>query len=152
MKMTMLKVLTTAILISFVLCGFAAAKPEVDAQKSAEQWLSLVDAGKFSESWNTASDYFKSNAPKEQWTKSLKAVRKTLGNVIGRKLKDARSTRSLPGAPDSQYVILHFDTYFGNQRLTVETITLSLDKDNKWRVSAYDVNWLIPREHQVLSK
>ena len=88
MKMTMLKVLTTAILIPFVLCGFAAAKPEAGLEKSAEQWLSLVDAGKFLEV-GTLHPITSSRMPKEQWTNGSKAVRKTLGNVIGRKLKDA---------------------------------------------------------------
>jgi hypothetical protein len=61
---------------------FAAAKPEDEAQKSAEQWLSLIDAGKFAESWKTAAAYFQAAVPQERWQRSLDAVRKPLGDLV----------------------------------------------------------------------
>ena len=64
---------------------FAAGKPEEEAQKSAEQWLALVDAGNYSESWNTAAQYFKTAVPQDHWEHSLNAVRKPLGNLVSRK-------------------------------------------------------------------
>ena len=116
---------------------FAASKPEDDALKSAEQWLSLVDAGKFGESWKTAADYFRTAVPQEQWERSLDAVRKPLGTLVSRNLKTARYTRSVPGAPDGEYVILQFDTSFTNKKEAIETVTPMLEKDGQWRVSGY---------------
>ncbi|MCX6875257.1 MAG: DUF4019 domain-containing protein [Verrucomicrobia bacterium] len=115
----------------------AAAKPEIEAQKAAEQWLALVDAGKFADSWDTAAAYFKAAVTKEQWETSLVAVRKPLGDLVSRKLKSAKYSKTLPGAPDGEYVVLQFDTAFSNKKSAVETITPLLDKDGKWRVSGY---------------
>ena len=117
--------------------ALALAKPEEEAQKAAEQWLALADTGDFSGSWNTAAGYFKAAVSSEQWQQSLNAVRKPLGDLVSRKLKNATYTRTLPGAPDGEYVVLQFETSFANKKTAVETVTPMLDKDGKWRVSGY---------------
>ena len=115
----------------------AAAQPEDGAQKSAEQWLSLIDAGEYTESWKTAAEYFQAAVPQEPWKGSLDAVRKPLGNLVSRKLKSAKYTNSLPGAPDGEYVVLQFETSFANKKDAIETVTPMLGKDGQWRVSGY---------------
>jgi hypothetical protein len=45
----------------------ADVKPEDAAQKAAEAWLALVDAGKYGESWEEAATYFKGAVTKDQW-------------------------------------------------------------------------------------
>ena len=117
----------------------AAAKleAEAEAQKSAEQWLSLIDAGKFAESWKTAAEYFQATVSQDQWQRLLDAVRKPLGALVSRQLKSAKYTKSLPGAPDGGYVVLQFETTFANKKDAVETVTPMLDKDGRWRVSGY---------------
>lgn len=117
--------------------SFGASKPEDEARKSAEQWLTLIDAGKFADSWETAAAYFKNAISKEKWESSLGAVRQPLGNLISRKLKSAKYSKSLPGAPDGEYVVLRFDTSFANKKVAVETVTPMLDKDGTWKVSGY---------------
>jgi hypothetical protein len=116
---------------------FATAKPEDEAQKSAEQWLALVDAGNYAESWKTAAGYFQGAVSQEQWEHSLDAVRKPLGALISRKLKNAKYTKSVPGAPDAEYVILQFTTSFTNKKEAVETVTPMLDKCGTWKISGY---------------
>ena len=137
MKISFVKLLTTAILISFVIPALAAATPEEEAQKSAEQWLVLIDAGKFGESWDTAAGYLKNAVTKEQFVHSLDAARTPLGDLVSRKLKSAKYTKSLPGVPDGEYVVLQFETSFANKKEAIETITPMLDKDGKWKVSGY---------------
>jgi hypothetical protein len=112
-------------------------KPEDLAQKSAEAWLVLTDSGKYGESWDEASSFFKSKLTKDQWQSALTSVRAPLGAVLSRKLKSAKYTKTLPGAPDGEYVILQYETSFDNLNSAVETITPMLDKDGKWRVSGY---------------
>ena len=116
---------------------FAADKPEKTAQKSAEQWLALVDVGNYAESWKTAAGYFQTAVSQDQWEHSIVAVRKPLGDLVSRKFKSAKYTKSLPGAPDGEYVVLQFDTSFANKKEAVETVTPLLDKDGKWKVSGY---------------
>jgi hypothetical protein len=137
MKTILLKLLAGAILVLCVASAFAAPKPEDEARKSAEQWLALVDAGKYGETWQSAAGYFKTAVTKEQWEHSLNAIRKPLGDLVSRELKSAKYLKSLPGAPDGEYVVLQFATSFVNKKTAVETVTPMLDKDGVWRVSGY---------------
>jgi hypothetical protein len=107
------------------------------ALSSAETWLSLVDEGKYAESWNEAAGYFKGAVKQEQWQEMLKAARKPLGKVISREVKSKSYHTSLPGAPDGEYVVIQFDTSFENKKSAIETVTPTKDKDGKWRVSGY---------------
>ncbi len=115
----------------------AAERPEQLAQAVAEGWLSLVDAGQFAESWQSVAEYFKAAVSEAQWKASLDTARRPLGSVISRKLKSAKYTRSVPGAPDGEYVILEFETTFANKKDAVETVTPTMGKDGKWKVSGY---------------
>jgi hypothetical protein len=114
-----------------------AAAQKTAAQKSAEQWLALVDASNFAESWKTAAGYFQAAVSQNQWEQTIAAVRKPLGDLVSRKLKSANYTKSLPGAPDGEYVVMQFDTSFANKKEAVETITPMLDADGTWKVSGY---------------
>ena len=115
----------------------AADRPEKEAQAAAEQWLALIDAGQFAESWQSAAAVFQAAVSQLKWESSLESVRKPLGSFVSRKLKSAKYTKTLPGAPDGEYVVLQFDTSFPNKKDAVETITPMLDKDGKWKVSGY---------------
>ena len=110
---------------------------EKQAVSAAKQWLSLVDAGKYAESWKNAAAYFKVSIQEDQWEKSLQSVRKPLGNLISRETKSATYKTSLPGSPDGQYVIIQFRASFENKKSAIETVTPMLDKDGNWRVSGY---------------
>jgi Protein of unknown function (DUF4019) len=112
-------------------------KPEALAQQSAESWLVLVDAGKYGESWDQAASIFKGAVTKSDWQSKVGAARGPLGRVVSRTFKDAQYTKSLPGAPDGEYVVIHYDTSFEHKQSAVETIVPMLDKDGQWRVSGY---------------
>lgn len=107
------------------------------ARKSAEQWLALIDAGKYAESWKTAAGYFQMAVPQGQWEHTIAAVRTPLGDLVFRKLKSAHYTQSLPGSPDGEYVVLQFDSSFAHKKEAVETVTPKLDPDGQWKVSGY---------------
>jgi hypothetical protein len=108
-----------------------------EALPSTEAWISLVDEGKYADSWNEAVDYFKGAVKQEKWQETLQAVRKPLGTVISREVKSKSYHTSLPGAPDGEYVVIQFETSFENKKSAVETVTPMLDKNGKWRVSGY---------------
>jgi hypothetical protein len=134
-RTTFITVLLFALLLSA--SAAAQAKPEQVAQQSADAWLALVDTGKYAQSWDEAAQLFKSAVSKDQWQQMLHATRDPLGKVASRKLKSANYTKSLPGAPDGEYVVIQYDTGFEHKQTAVETITPMLDKDGKWRVSGY---------------
>ena len=110
---------------------------EIEAVTAAEDWLALVDAGKYGDSWKAASGYLKNAVKQGQWEQSLKAVRPPLGKLVSRKLLSKTFMTSLPGAPDGEYLVIQFDTSFQNKKSAVETITPMKEKDGKWRVSGY---------------
>ena len=110
---------------------------EKGAIAASGAWLSLVDEGNYAESWNQTSGLFKNAVTKEQWQSTAKAVRIPLGKVVTRKLKSKQYTKTLPGAPDGEYVVIQYETTFENKKSAVETVTPMLDKDGKWRVSGY---------------
>ena len=110
---------------------------ETGAMAAAKAWLSLVDSGKYEESWNEAAGFFKGAVPKDKWQQSMQALRKPLGKNISRELKSKQYRTSLPGAPDGEYVVIQFSSSFENKKSAIETVTPMLDKDGKWRVSGY---------------
>jgi hypothetical protein len=132
---------TTAVLLLLVLslgvCAHAQQKPEQLAQQSGESWLALIDSGKYGESWQESASLFKSHVSKEDWQKMLHASRDPLGRMLSRKLNTATYTKTLPGAPDGEYVVLQYQSSFEHKQSAVETITPMLDKDGQWRVFGY---------------
>ena len=113
---------------------------EKAALTSATVWLALADEGKYPETWDQAAAHFKNALTKDQWVGSLKRGRDPLGKVLSRKLKSRMYTKSLPGVPDGEYVVIMYDTRFENKESAVETITPMLDRDGKWRVAGYQIH------------
>lgn len=111
--------------------------PDKEATAVAAAWLDYVDAEDYAESWREAAAYFQGVVPEKTWIESLNGVRKPLGRVGSRQLKNVQYTKSVPGAPDGDYVIMQFDTSFENKKTAVETVTVMRDKDGKWRAAGY---------------
>jgi hypothetical protein len=72
----------------------AGQQVEETAIASAQKWLTLIDEGKYSESWNEAAEFFKTAVSKKDWLKSMEAFRKPLGALISRKLKSKNTLRA----------------------------------------------------------
>jgi hypothetical protein len=117
--------------------ALAQQKPEELAQQSSDAWLALNDSGKYDDAYQEAAHYFKNAVTKDQWQNSMRASREPLGKVLSRKLKSATYTKTVPGAPDGEYVVILYDSSFEHKQSAVETVTPMLDKDGKWRVSGY---------------
>jgi len=120
-------------------CTFCIhADPATDgAVKAAESWLKLVDSARYDESWSEAATYFKSRVKQESWVIMVQPVRAPLGAVKQRQLMRASYTKTLPGAPDGEYVVIEFATSFEKKERAIETITPMKDSDGQWRVSGY---------------
>jgi hypothetical protein len=124
-----------AAITALVLAADSAA--EKAAQQSAQTWLALVDAAKYGRSWSEAATLFKQAMPQAQWESAAKAAREPLGKLQTRKLQSSEYRRTLPGAPDGEYVVIQYATSFENKKSAIETITPMKDKDGVWRVSGY---------------
>ena len=132
-------------LLGILLCAIGGCSPKSnnDAEKlaidSAQAWLEFVDSEKYAESWEEAAEYFKSAITKEKWENTIHALRNPLGKVGSRMLKSQKYTTSLPGTPYGDYVAVQYNTTFMKKKAAIETITLILDKDGKWKVSGYNI-------------
>ena len=110
----------TGLVLSLTILSILFSMGSLQANEVAEKaavaasgaWLSLVDRGDYAESWNQAAGLFKTAVTKEQWQNTVKAVRVPLGKVMVRKLKSKQYTKTLPGAPDGEYVVIQYETMF----------------------------------------
>ncbi|MGI4721083.1 MAG: DUF4019 domain-containing protein [Janthinobacterium lividum] len=119
-----------------------AAAPSADAAAAADAakaWLALADAGRHGEGWAASAAALRGAVPLAQWEAAMAAVRTPLGAVVSRTLSSSHPTRTLPGAPEGEYVVLQYRTDFANRAGAVETVTPMRDADGTWRVSGYYV-------------
>lgn len=125
------------------LAGGAAPATEADAQSAqavsvALAWLDVVDKGQLDQAWEEAAPMLKASAGKKQFAQAVGAVRRPMGRVLLRKLQASTRTKSLPGVPDGDYVVVTFETSFDNKKSAVETVTPMLVVGH-WMVSGYQV-------------
>jgi hypothetical protein len=113
------------------------AQMQKQAQAAALQWLALSDGANYAGGWDQAADLLKSAVGKSAWESALLGVRGPLGAVRSRQLKSALFTRSLPGAPAGDYVVLQFETDFEHKAAAIETVTPMKQGDGAWRVAGY---------------
>ena len=125
----------------FVYCQpvFADQTKKEAALTAAENWLALVDVENYAGSWQKAAAYFRRAVSEDQWTQSMAAFRKPLGKVLSRTLASEYYTKTLPGAPDGEYVVIEYRTSFEHKAAGIETVTPMLDPDGVWRVSGYHI-------------
>jgi hypothetical protein len=114
-----------------------AALPGEDAVTDGQEWLSLVDDQKQEESWNQASSMFRSEVMQGQWVAALKRSREPLGRVVSRIRTRVQFSKSLRGAPDGDYAIIHFETSITSKSAT-ERLTL-VKEDGRWKMAAYGI-------------
>ncbi|NTV93224.1 MAG: DUF4019 domain-containing protein [Chlorobiaceae bacterium] len=135
---TLLIVMMTMV---FLFAGFTAVRGATGAEKMAVSagmdWLSLIDSGKYTESWRDASVLFRGAVTAEQWRASLDGVRKPLGKPVKREMVNAEESTALPGAPDGRYVVMTMQSVFEHKQLATETVTVMLDNDGVWRAAGY---------------
>ena len=136
-----MKNLCAVVAATLLVVGFSTSAADTDAvaqaQVAAKSWLVLVDGGKYGQSWDDAASLFKAAVAKADWEKAVKGVRAPLGALKARKVKSATFARTLPGAPDGEYVVIQFDAQFENKAAAIETVTPMHEKDGTWRVSGY---------------
>jgi len=115
------------------LAGSRAAKERADA------WLSLLDSGRFEQSWEDAAPFLKDHTPRVGWAESAGSIRADLGKPRLRKLISLMETRSVPSAPAGRYVVVEYRSKFDRRPVAFESVTEMLCDDGEWRVAGYAV-------------
>jgi DNA-binding CsgD family transcriptional regulator len=110
----------------------AAPAARSSAPQAALQWLALVDAGNWPESWAATASSFRRNNTVEAWQSASLEARVPLGRVLSRRLT---GEESIP-APPAGLQLVRFRTSFANRPEAVETLSLSREGEG-WRVAGY---------------
>lgn len=110
----------------------SSALPASDVITSAQQWLALVDAYNWLDSWNATGQSFKALNTGDAWASTASAVQPALGAVLSR---TASSQEAVP-APPSGYEMVKFRTSFEHKPNATETLTL-VREDASWKVVGY---------------
>jgi uncharacterized protein (TIGR03067 family) len=114
----------------------ATTQKKQAARAAADEWLKLVDAGNYGESWETSAASNKQGIAKQQMSDVYKELFQPLRPMKSREFKASEYRTQLPGAPAGEYAVIQFNTQFANQRM-VETVVLTKEADGEWRVSGY---------------
>lgn len=95
----------------------------------AEQWLTLIDQGRWEESYRATGTSFQKLNTLQVWTETSERVRPPLGRVISRTVL---RQDSLPVPPHGMEMV-KFQTRFANKDNAVETVTLDRE-GGQWRI------------------
>ncbi|HTN48948.1 MAG TPA: DUF4019 domain-containing protein [Burkholderiaceae bacterium] len=109
---------------------------EQAAAKVAGEWLKLIDSGDYGKAWDECSTLFKEKVGRQQWVDGLPKNRAEVGAFKGRKLDGAAYRKSMPGAPEGEYVSLRFFSDFEKNPSAQEMVTL-VYQDGAWRPIGY---------------
>lgn len=131
---------------AFVLAAASLAAPTIYAQDAAsvgaatdaaDKWLAVMDAGRTADAWDEAAPMMQAAVTRDTWATVGSQVRAPLGAVKSRKLGSAGYTRTLPNAPEGEYVVIQYNTDFAKRAGAVETVVPMRQPDGSWKVSGY---------------
>jgi DNA-binding CsgD family transcriptional regulator len=103
---------------------------QTEIARAARDWLALVDAGRWEDSYRGTADSFHAVNTLRVWTDVNERGRVPLGAVLSR----ADLSVDWVPAPPAGYQMVKFRTSFANRPNTVETVTL-VREGGAWRVA-----------------
>jgi hypothetical protein len=112
------------------------AADEQAAQRQALGFLGYLDQGRYADSYAYTGMLIRAQLDRDAFSTQIQKTRVDTGALQSRELIDSAYTTTLPGAPEGQYVVLHYHTSFANRQDTLETLTLAFAK-GYWRISGY---------------
>jgi|GEM_PF-5154892 len=124
--------------VLFPLLGRSQIVDEVPRQTVVE-WLARVDAGKYEESWKTASPFFQKASSMKEWVEKIGRSRSRMGLLQEREFIKGRFLRDPDGVPTGEYFALEFETEFEKTKIT-EIVVVMRDQTGLWQVSSYSVS------------
>jgi hypothetical protein len=126
--------LAAALVSSFAHAQDAASVAQ--ATEAAGRWLAAADAGKADVAWDQSASAFQAAVPRAALNDIVKGARAPFGEVQARELTSTDYTRSMPGVPEGEYVVIQYTTRFNKGNAT-ETVVPMRDRDGSWKVSGY---------------
>jgi hypothetical protein len=115
-------------------------KPDTDKTKkamaTAMEFLHMIDAEKYAESWQSAATLMQDSVTQQEWVETLTKTRARSGALIERTEENASYSTTAKDSPDGEYILLTFDSKYQNTKSVSEYVTVMLEGD-RWRVAGY---------------
>ena len=112
------------------------AADELAAQRQALGFVGYLDQGRYADSYAYTGMLIRQQLDRDAFSTQIQKTRADTGALQARELIDSSYTTTLPGAPEGQYVVLHYHAGFANRPDTTETVTLAFAK-GYWRIAGY---------------
>ena len=115
-------------------------KPDPEKAEKATavalEFLQLIDAEKYAESWQMAAAMMKEKVPGQDWVEKLTKARDLSGALVAREKKSASFSPTAKDSPDGEYISLVFDSKYERAEGVSEYVTVMLE-DGHWKVAGY---------------
>jgi hypothetical protein len=108
------------------------------ARTAAEAWLKIEDAESYDKSWAVASEYFRSQVPKQGWVERMAVTRKPLDPMVTRDLEASEWKTEVPNLPKGEYVAFVYATTFANGHPQLESVVMIREGEG-WKMVGYAV-------------
>jgi hypothetical protein len=119
-----------------------AEDPHIAEEQAAERqalgFLGYLDQGRYADSYAYTGMLIRTQLDRDAYATQIAKTRAGVGTLQSRELVDAGYTTTVSGAPEGQYVILHYQASFASRQDAVETVYLGFAK-GYWRVVGYNI-------------
>ena len=113
--------------------GVDMRSDEDAARQSVEAWLSLIDAGDFSEAYDATGSLFRESVTAEEFRNSMEERLALLGALESRALSSTQRLTTIPDAPPGDYFVFEFDGVYELRPNARERIT-AMSESDEWPV------------------
>jgi hypothetical protein len=102
----------------------------------AMEFLQLIDAEKYDESWQSAAVLMREKVTQKDWVEKLTKARVLSGALVERTEKSSSYSTSAKDSPEGEYISLTFASKYQRAESVSEYVTVMLEKGH-WRVAGY---------------
>ena len=103
------------------------------ARQSVDTWLSLIDAGDFSEAYDATGSLFREGVTAEEFRTSMEERLVLLGTLESRTLSSTQRLTTVPDAPPGDYFVFEFDGVYELRPNARERVT-AMSESDEWPV------------------
>lgn len=114
--------------------------PHDQVEVQVLKFLRSLDVGSYEDVLESMSPLFKALNDSSQWTVRQKTLRDAYGAVINRSPRHLTHRRTYTNSPDSNYVIVQYESIFANKAKAVETVVLHCPDMQECLVREYVIN------------
>lgn len=115
-------------------------RPDTEKSEKANavaiEFLQLIDAEKYAESWQMSADMMKERVSEKDWVEKLTKARSLSGGLLERVAKSETYSLTAKDSPDGEYISLIFDSKYQKAESVSEYVTVMLE-DGHWKVAGY---------------